>query len=254
MSYRSSYKPTYGTETLEDRHKLYYNPDNKEYADRYGPNAWKWLWLADDNIAFQPPEECLKAVRVHHQALEFVRNKTYEICMEAVRYYEICMEAVRYHGHAIVYVPSKMRTYEMALLAAHNGAGYEVLEHYYSQTHELVLACVKNDFRAISLVKSEFMTMELCITAVENDYRAFDYISADFLKRFLAGSYAEDKMLLIIRLISSCDQRKTTPNTYEKCGGSRYPTNKRDMLLQYVLSDIPNQGVSSSPKRVHLTS
>jgi len=243
MSYQSSYKPTYGTKTLEDRRKLY-NPDNKEEAARYGPNAWKWLWLADDNIAFQPPEECLKAVRVHHQALEFVRNKTYEICMEAVRY----------HGHAFVYVPSKMRTYEMALLAAHNGAGYEVLESDYSQTYELVLACVKNDFRAIGAVDREFMTMELCITAVENDYRAFDYISNDFLKRFLAGSYAEDKMLLIVRLISSCDQRKTTPNTYEKCGEPRYPTNRRDMLLQYILSDIPNQGISSSPKRVHLIS
>ncbi len=249
MSYQSSYKPTYGTETLEERRKTIYNPDNKEVAARYGPNAWKWMWLADDNIAFQPPEECLKAVRVHFQALEFVRDKTYEICMEAVRH----------HGYAFTYVPSKMRTYEMALIAAHNGAGYEVLNCCYSQTHELVLACVKNDYRAIKLVDREFMTIELCHAAVSNDYRAFNCISEDFFNRLLTDPCVEDK-ILFFHLISSCDQRKTTPNSYEKCG---FPSDEKSKFYsiahyKYYMSKIPttstSQEMEHSPKRVHLTS
>lgn len=248
MYYQSSYKPTYGTETLEELRKTLYNPDNKEFAARYGPDAWKWLWLINDDIAFQPPEECLKAVRVHFQALEFVRDKTYEICMEAVRHY----------GYAFTYVPSKMRTYEMALLAAHNGAGYEVLNRYDSQTHELVLACVKNDHRAIELVDREFMTIELCYAAVSNDYRAFDYISEDFFNRLLASPCVEDR-LLFSRLISSCDQRKTTPNSYEKCG---FPSDEKSKFYsiaryKYYMSKVPTstgQEMEHSPKRVHLTS
>jgi hypothetical protein len=120
-------------------------------------------------------EICLEAVKQNGLALYLVKNQTPEICLEAVKEHgitlqfvenqtpEICLEAVKQNGRALKFVENK--TLEICLEAVKQD-GF-ALRFVKNQTPEICLEAVKQDGCALRFVKNQ--TPEICLEAVKQD-------------------------------------------------------------------------------------
>ncbi|MBQ3421636.1 MAG: DUF4116 domain-containing protein, partial [Romboutsia sp.] len=136
----------------------------------------------------QTPEICLEAVKQNGYALQFVKEQTPEICLEAVKeggwtfkyvkeqIPEICLEAVKKSGWALQLV--KEQTPEICLEAVKQDG--RALEYVKEQTPEICLAAVKEIGEAFEYAK--FQTPEMCINAIKDSNFNIKYLNSSMYK------------------------------------------------------------------------
>ena len=114
-------------------------------------------------------EYCLEAVKRDGYALEYVKEQTFEMCIESVvvkrdecalKYAlkfvkeqtpEICLDAIKETGFALKFV--KEQTFEICLESVKE-TGF-ALEYVKEQTHEICLEAVKQNGHALEHVKEQ---------------------------------------------------------------------------------------------------
>lgn len=119
-------------------------------------------------------EELRRLLNFNPNSFRFVRNKTYELCMEAFNL----------GCHFLKFVKEQEQTPEMCIAAVKR----KVLEDYFveiglddydlkfvkEQTTEICIEAVRSNFKALEFVKEQ--TPELCLEAVRNDGNALRYV------------------------------------------------------------------------------
>ena len=105
-------------------------------------------------------------------ALQYVKNQTLEICLEAVKQ----------NGNALQYVKNK--TPEICLEAVKQ-KGY-ILQYVKNQTDEIYLAVVKQNIKVLQLVTEDLKTLEFYDAILEHN--------PDIIKQININHYRELKL------------------------------------------------------------
>jgi hypothetical protein len=200
---------------------------------KYG-NALKYIWYdkytpkqindfyttaintnpyAITNIKQQTEHLCLEAIKKKPDVFRFVKNKTLNICKEALksdgylieyidinnRTFDLCMIAVKQRGLSLKYVPhSKMskEEYKKICMEAIKNDPYS-LSYVVDQTEDICMEAIKNDISTLrfvyqtqrkkiydeviernpyALIYMEDQTEELCMKAVQKDQNMLKYV------------------------------------------------------------------------------
>jgi hypothetical protein len=128
------------------------------------------------------------AVKQNGQLIKYVNinEQTVELCFEALKTCnyilpfvnaniqndELCLECVKKNGKMLKYVLNQ--TEEMCIEAVRNNGN--ALKYVKQKTYDICLEAVNQDGNAIQYVTEEYQTEELCIEAVRNDPYALSYI------------------------------------------------------------------------------
>jgi len=164
-------------------------------------------------LEFQSVELCLEFVRKNGLVLEYVINKTYDICLTAVKNsgnairfvpenfhtVELCMSnlivhidenfryvkcrdpdfllhAVKMNGNNLQYIEEQYQTEEICMEAVKSNP--RLFRCCALQTEEIVNYVLERDGTALSCVKNQ--TLEICWMAVKNEYLAFQFVQKEF--------------------------------------------------------------------------
>ena len=133
-----------------------------------------------------PDEFWLNMVSRNHKMFKYVKNKSEDICILAVKQNgyalkyvpynlitnEMCMSAVQQNGTALEYVPNNFITNEICIAAVQKDAW--ALKYVKEQTPEICLLAIKENGGVLQHVKDQ--TEELCALAIKENYYAFKYV------------------------------------------------------------------------------
>lgn len=140
---------------IPDDAQIYEDPNGDKYkADKI---IIKSIKLRDGMllryVKNKTPQICLEAVQLDGEALQFVENQTLEICLAAIR--QNC--------HAIRFV--KHQTHELCMEAVKQN-GY-TLKHVQNQTIEICWEAIRQTIYAIGYAKKQ--TDEMCLYVVSKN-------------------------------------------------------------------------------------
>ena len=113
----------------------------------------------------------LEMIKTNGMFLQYIPDKTYELCLEAVKQ----------NGNALNSVPVNHKTYEICLAAVKSNPdcslSYVPEIH---KTYELCLEGVKQNGNMLYGVPENHKTYELCLEAVKNNYGVFRDLPEQF--------------------------------------------------------------------------
>ena len=115
-------------------------------------------------VEYQTYEMCLEAIKGIGELLEYVGNKTPELCEIAVEDYALSLE----------FVPEKYKTKELCRLAVEYDSF--ALVFVSEKTQELCDLAVFGDPYSLEIVPEEFQTEELCYKAIAEDSFIIKYV------------------------------------------------------------------------------
>lgn len=131
-----------------------------------------------------------KVVSQNGLLLNYIKDKTYELCELAVKQNglslnyvtnktnELCKLAVQENGVALEFVDEPLQTDELCKIAVQQDG--LALEFVINQTYEICELAIQQNAYSLYYVNNQFKTIELCKLAVENDEECIGHVPQEF--------------------------------------------------------------------------
>ena len=157
------------------------------------------------------------------QNLQYIRNQTHEMCLNAVSYdglllqyvqnqtTDICLAAIQQNPDALSHVHTQ--TAPLCLAAVQRDG--LVLRYVKYQTPEICLAAVRQDGYALAYVRQQ--TKEICLAAVKRNEGARDWVKEEF-KYFFFQTLKEPETVVSLSSIHDrlASQELVDPLTFSE--------------------------------------
>ena len=162
-------------------------------------------WESLNNVKEQTNEICLEAIKQDYTNYNFVKNKSYEFNLLAIKQNgsilqfidkdmqkeDLCLEAVKYNGLNLKHINEKMQTEEICLEALKENT--HAFQYIKNKSESMCLKAVKINGLILEYIQPEMQTYQICLEAFKQNKDAIKYINESYRDKIFEYEFKTDK-------------------------------------------------------------